>query len=193
MLDFLDKRFSLIAAVGSLGMALCMYLETQTLRSIWWAWASIFAIAIPLGTYIIRAGGLHKDDLFKGTPYQKLKGLRLKAAKWGLILLIMIGITVTMGSYLNLLILGGNYLFQGKEQMERFEIVELSARSPLFSKRSKRKVPNLVIRNATLKDEVRINELNFDEFDAEQTYIDIQTYKGLLGWSVVKAYVVDKK
>ena len=98
-----------------------------------------------------------------------------------------------MGSYLNLLILGGNYLFQGKEQMERFEIVELSARSPLFSKRSKRKVPNLVIRNATLKDEVRINELNFDEFDAEQTYIDIQTYKGLLGWSVVKAYVVDKK
>ena len=180
--DILNKTsLSILFVVGGILHYVGYHLDENTIRDESAMWISMAIPSILGAIYLIV-----KMRLLRNKTYKKIKGVKRQLIKALICFMVLLASTVLFGGYLDVLVLGSNYLVTGEEKTESFDVIEIIGARPGLQKRTSRTVPLIRFSNESLSDEVKLNAVDFDDFDTDISKIEIVTVKGLWGLGIIR-------
>ena len=182
-------NYKMIVTIGGIFHLIVYFLLDLTFYSDTLLWLSLIAGGIPLGIYFIL-----KMEILNPKSYRKIEGIKLKLYISVITLLIFLGSTVIFGNILNGTLLGLNYLGKNNElKSSEFNIEKIVQNKTGGRKRIRRNNPRVYYENNGKRISRDLTERyslkkNYSEFKT----INFITYKGLLGFDIMKNYELKK-
>lgn len=177
-----EKSISVLLIIGSLVHVFGYYLEELTIRNESVMWLSIAITSIPGSIFLVWKLKLLGDQSYS----KKIKRLRLQLLKGLVCILMYFGSVIAFGGYLNLFVLGSNFLVTSHEEIKSFNILEVISSKPGLSKRTSRRVPLIRFTDGKFFDEVKLNEVDIEDINVDASRLKIAYKKGMWGLGVIK-------
>jgi hypothetical protein len=182
-IDIVSKNGLIILfGIGGLLHAFGYQLEDITIRNESMYWISMVVPSTLGAIYLIM-----KWRLLRNKSYRKIKGIKLQLLKAVLCFFTLLASMGMFGGYLNFFVLGSNYLVTSEEKVESFNILEIVSSRPGLHRKTSTRIPLIRFSNGKLRDQLKLGDVSFEDFNKDVSKIEILSARGLWGLYVIKS------